>query len=224
MVPRLSSPRLLPLTIVVMLLLLTAKAVTFAEGAESAPGPSVTASATAQPAPGKAMPDVIAASLPRTSPAAISDPNERALLEDLRKRREALDAREHALDERSSLLEAATLRLQSKIDKLSELQRQLDALGTARKQRQDASWNGLVKVYEDMKPREAAAIFDVLDMHVLLQVLDRMNERKAAAVLAAMQPERARFATQMLVQMRLGQDNLVVPLPANAQQSPRIAQ
>ena len=57
-----------------------------------------------------------------------------------------------------------------------------------------------MKVYESMRPRDAASIFDVLDMHVLLEVLDRMNDRKAAAILAAMQPERARMATQMLAQ------------------------
>ncbi len=63
-------------------------------------------------------------------------------------------------------------------------------------------WAGLVQTYEAMKPREAAAIFDALDMQVLLQVLDRMQERRAAPVLAAMQPDRARLATQMLAEMR----------------------
>ena len=46
-----------------------------------------------------------------------------------------------------------------------------------------------------MKPRDAAAIFNDLDMPVLLQVLDRMKEAKAAPILAAMQPDRAREAT-----------------------------
>jgi flagellar motility protein MotE (MotC chaperone) len=60
-----------------------------------------------------------------------------------------------------------------------------------------------VHVYEAMKPRDAATIFDALDMQVLLQVLDRMQDRKAAPVLAAMQPDRARLATQLLAEMRL---------------------
>ncbi len=141
---------------------------------------------------------------------------ERGLLQDLRRRREQLDAREHALEERNAVLEAAEARLQSKIDHMVALQARLDELDHARKQRQDANWSGLVKVYESMKPRDAAAIFDVLDMHVLLEVLDRMNERKAAGVLAAMQPERARLATQMLAQMRLRQDVVALPLPAKS--------
>ncbi len=43
----------------------------------------------------------------------------------------------------------------------------------------DANWAGLVKVYETMKPRDAAAIFNDMDLPVLLQVLDRMKEAKS---------------------------------------------
>ena len=39
-------------------------------------------------------------------------------------------------------------------------------------------------------------------MPVLLQVVDRMKEAKAAAVLAAMQPDKARQVTAELAQMR----------------------
>jgi flagellar motility protein MotE (MotC chaperone) len=82
------------------------------------------------------------------------------------------------------------------------VQRKLEALETAREERDDANWAGLVKLYESMKPRDAAAIFNDLDMPILLQVLDRMKEAKAAPVLAAMQPERARQVTAQLAELR----------------------
>lgn len=210
MTPHLSPPRMLPLTIVVMLLLLSAKAVTFAKDVGAALG------LTSQSAPATSAASPLAEPISGPTPATVvkqapvpgvSD-TERRLLEDLRRRRAQLDAREHALDERNNVIEAAEGRLQSKIDHLSELQGRLDQLATARKQRQDSNWSGLVKIYESMKPRDAAAIFDVLDMHVLLEVVDRMNERKAAAVLAAMEPERARVVTQMLAQLRLKREML----------------
>jgi flagellar motility protein MotE (MotC chaperone) len=72
-------------------------------------------------------------------------------------------------------------------------------------QREEANWRGLVKVYESMKPRDAATIFNDLDMQVLLPVLDRMKDTKAAPVLAAMQPDKARLATTNLAQLRLKQ-------------------
>ena len=74
-------------------------------------------------------------------------------------------------------------------------------------QRQDANWGGLVKLYANMKPREAAKIWDDLETQVLLELLDRMNERKAAPILAAMQPDRAREITEKLAAMRLKRDN-----------------
>jgi flagellar motility protein MotE (MotC chaperone) len=53
-----------------------------------------------------------------------------------------------------------------------------------------------------MRPRDAAAIFDELDLPVLVQILGHMGERKAAPVLGAMKPERARTITAELARHR----------------------
>ena len=86
------------------------------------------------------------------------------------------------------------------------MQKKLEALEADREQREDASWRGLVKVYEAMRPRDAAVIFNDLDMPVLLQVMDRMKEAKAAPILAAMQPDKARDLTTKLATMRIRRD------------------
>jgi flagellar motility protein MotE (MotC chaperone) len=127
---------------------------------------------------------------------------ERSLLLDLRKRRDELDARGRALDQREAVLAAAQAKLAVRVDELNALQAKLETLESARHAHDNANWAGLVRVYETMKPRDAAVIFDALDMQVLLGVLDRMSDRKAAPILAAMQPDRARLATQMLAEMR----------------------
>jgi flagellar motility protein MotE (MotC chaperone) len=131
----------------------------------------------------------------------VSD-SERALLQDLRARRVELDQKEKALTAREQVLAAAEQKLTARVDELSALQARLEQLEAARKQRDEGNWQGLVKLYEAMKPRDAATIFNDLDMPVLLQVLDRMKEAKAAPILAAMQPDRAREATTKLAQMR----------------------
>ncbi len=46
-------------------------------------------------------------------------------------------------------------------------------------------------MYETMKPKEAARVFDKLDLAVLVPVVNAMNPRKMAEVLAAMSPEAA---------------------------------
>jgi flagellar motility protein MotE (MotC chaperone) len=134
--------------------------------------------------------------------------SERDLLQDLRARRAELDARQSALDARQSVLDATERRLAARVDELTALQKRLEALEAQRKEREEANWAGLVKTYETMKPRDAAAIFNDLEMPVLLQILDRMKDTKAAPVIAAMQTDRARDATAKLAEMRLRRNTL----------------
>jgi flagellar motility protein MotE (MotC chaperone) len=134
-------------------------------------------------------------------PPPVSD-SERAVLLELRQRRQELDARARTLETRESVLAAAEQKLGARVTELQTLQRSLETLEAARQQRDDANWQGLVKLYEAMKPRDAAAIFNDLDQPVLLQVVDRMKEAKAAPILAAMQPDKARAVTAQLAALR----------------------
>jgi len=55
-------------------------------------------------------------------------------------------------------------------------------------------------VYEAMKSKDAARIFNTLDLDVLVDVMSRMSDRKISPILAQMEPERARTVTMMLAQ------------------------
>ena len=198
--------RLLPLTMTVIALLFTEKAVGLAREATMLPAQPTATTAPAAPASQigpTAAPSLLSGTTPAVSQAELQT------LQDLRRRRQLLDEREHHLDERNDLLQSAELKLQTRLAELTALQQRLEQVEDARHKRDSANWSGLVKTYEDMKARDAAAIFDVLDLSVMLEVLDRMDERKAAAILAGMLPERARLATQMLAQKRTRQD--IVP-------------
>jgi len=177
------------------------------------PMPQPTAQSTAQSMPQAAAPPVGLATPEAAGPAptmpsgaptttAVGD-GERALLGELRRRREDLDAREAALATREATQMAAELRITARVAELQSLQHKLEALEQGRQQREDASWQGLVKLYEAMRPRDAAAIFNDLDMPVLLGVVDRMKDAKAAPVLAAMQPDKARELTTKLAAARM---------------------
>jgi flagellar motility protein MotE (MotC chaperone) len=131
-----------------------------------------------------------------------ADAAERALLEQLRSRRTEIDRREHAVNEREVVLAASERRLTERIEALAALQARLEAAEQARTEREEAGWRQMVKLYEGMRPREAAAILDELDMAVLVQILGRMGERKAAPLLGAMRPERARQLTAELARHR----------------------
>lgn len=60
----------------------------------------------------------------------------------------------------------------------------------------------LVRIYATMKPKEAARIFDALDMPILLAVMENMKESKSAPILASMSVERARALTEELTNRR----------------------
>jgi flagellar motility protein MotE (MotC chaperone) len=53
----------------------------------------------------------------------------------------------------------------------------------------------LVKMYESMKPKDAARIFEQLQMDVLLEVATNMKERQMAAIMAEMSPDAAKALT-----------------------------
>jgi flagellar motility protein MotE (MotC chaperone) len=221
----LPAPRLLPMTIAAMAALLLVKSVALVRAAvpESALAGAAPAHASAvrppQPvrpeaqmpvAAKSAPPDAAAAAMPAEPP--VSD-SERALLLDLRGRRAELEARDAALAARAAVVAAAEQRLAVRVDELASLQRRLEALETGRQERDEANWRGLVRLYETMKPRDAAVIFNDLDLQVLLPVLDRMKESRAAPVLAAMQPERARQVTAELAQLRTRANTPATPAP-----------
>ena len=177
-----------------------------AQAAASHPAPPAPAKETpAKPAPAKeasrkeAPPPQPAAAPPAEPPV---NEAERALLLDLRARRTVLDAREQALANREATQAAAEQHLNERVAQLTALQTRLEELDQTRRERDEANWRGLVKTYEAMRPRDAAVILNDMDPPVLLQVLDRMKETKAALVLAAMQPDRARTATAALAQSR----------------------
>ena len=170
--------------------------------------PEAPTAAAGTPRPGRAIrpPRTAPPRRPPPSRRAPAEPpvsdSERALLLDLRGRRAELEAQAAALAAREAALAAAEQRLAARVGELGDAAARLEALEADRQAHDEANWRGLVKLYETMKPRDAAAIFNDLDLPVLLPVLDRMKESKAAPVLAAMQPERARQVTAELAQLR----------------------
>ncbi len=204
----LGSIRLLPITIFAISSLLAVKSVELVKAAVPTSDAGHPAAAGAHPtaSPTPQVPAEPAAPPQDAGPPPVTDA-ERVVLLELRQRRQELDARDAALSARESVLIAAEHKLTTRVAELQALQKKLEALEAARKEREDVSWQGLVKLYEAMKPRDAATIFNDLDMPVLLQVVDRMKEAKAAPVLAAMQPDKARDLTARLAQMRTQRDS-----------------
>ena len=124
------------------------------------------------------------------------------LFEDLSQRRKDLDGKERELEMREALLKAAQQEMEQKFKELSSLRSEIQGLLVEQSDEEKQRITSLVKIYEGMKAKDAARIFNTLDLDVLMQVVTEMSERKSAPIIAAMQADRARTVTVMLAEQK----------------------
>ncbi len=124
------------------------------------------------------------------------------ILQDLSKRRDELNKRAAEIGQREALLKAAGVEIDRKIAEMNKIRSALENLLNQQKTAEDARLDSLVKIYQNMKPSNAAAIFNAMQMSDLLPVIARMNERKSSPILAAMDPGKAREVTIELENQR----------------------
>ncbi len=128
--------------------------------------------------------------------------SELELLRDLAGRRGELERRARDLEMRENLLEAAERRIDEKITELRQIEDNIQNMLERNDEKEEAQLKKLVKVYENMKPKDAARIFNQLEMDILLKVARRMRETKIAPVLARMDPTKAKSLTVELATQR----------------------
>lgn len=124
------------------------------------------------------------------------------LFKDLSKRRKVLEDKERALSVREALLKAAEQEINQKYEELLSIRSEIKDLLAQQSEEEQKRIASLVKIYEGMKPKDAARIFNTLDRDVLIQVVSKMSERKSAPIIASMDPDRARTLTIMLMEQR----------------------
>ena len=131
------------------------------------------------------------------------------VLQGLAKRREILDIREEDLALRESVLMTIEQNIDKKIMALKQLQKDVQMVLDEYNAKEDMKIKGLVKVYESMKPQDAATIFADLEMEILLPVASNMKEAKLALVLSKMDAIKARELTiQIANRRRLARDKI----------------
>ena len=171
--------------------------------AASKAGAPKEAAPQADPAKPGAMPPqgVPTLGMPNTRPVS---PAERAILERLQERRKDLEVRARELDMREGLLKATEKKLESRVKGIRQPAEgpasEGDAKGEPPREPQTVEENaarlkGLVTMYENMKAKDAARIFDRLDLRVLAELASRINPRQMGDILANMSPEAAERLT-----------------------------
>src|SRR4051794_22046206 len=152
---------------------------------DDAAKPAVSAPETAKPPEG-----AVASEQPPTI-----SPSERAVLERLQARRQELEARAREIDIRENLLKSAEKRIEGRVEELKAVESRISTSTEQKKEADDARLKGLVTMYESMKPKDAAKVFDRLEMSVLFEISSKIAPRKMSDIMGLMSPEAAEKLT-----------------------------
>jgi flagellar motility protein MotE (MotC chaperone) len=142
-----------------------------------------------------AAPDVGKAEPMRAEQAQIVSPSERAILERLQARRQELEARAREIDIRESLLKATEKRVEARVEELKAIESRITVSSQQKNEAEAMRFKGIVTMYEGMKPKDAAKVFDRLEMPVLFEIASQIAPRKMADILGLMSPEAAERLT-----------------------------
>jgi flagellar motility protein MotE (MotC chaperone) len=147
-------------------------------------------------------------------PVAPTSASERAVLERLQERRGAIDDRSRELDMRESLLQAAERKVDGRINEMKDIEGRIDAGAKAEQAEVDKQLRTVVVMYEAMKPKDAARVFDRLKLDVLVPIATAMKPARMSEILAVMSPEAAeKLTVAMATKPREGASVAAAPMP-----------
>jgi flagellar motility protein MotE (MotC chaperone) len=213
--------RVLPLTLVAMLLVLpikfgalvegfpaVAEQITNGFGAHDRPWATDLKAA----APGQAQAQTQAQAQPLQTPAPIAPAHaplaplascgDPAVLGALADQRGDLEGRARRLADAEAVLAATEVRVNAQVEKLAAVKRGVEGLMQQRSTLAQEDLKRMVAIYEAMKPKDAARIFGDLETDIVIDVLDRMPERRSAPIIAEMPDAKAREVTRVIMQRR----------------------
>lgn len=146
-----------------------------------------------KPAPPESKPDGTPVKMDEAQPQVSA--SERAILERLQARRQEIEARQREIDIRESLLKSAEKRIENKVEEMKAVESRISATQAEQKAAEAQRMKGLVTTYEAMKPKDAARVFDRLEMGVLIEIASAIAPRKMSDIMGLMSPEAAERLT-----------------------------
>lgn len=109
----------------------------------------------------------------------------------LAERKKVLDAREEELNKKAAEIDAQKIAVEKKLAELEEYRTKISTMLQDRIKSDDAKIETLVQVYTNMKPAQAAKIFESMDEDLVIDILTRMKKKSAAEILNLIKTEKA---------------------------------
>ena len=121
------------------------------------------------------------------------------ILQELAERRELLDLRSKEIDRKALQLKVAEEEIDRKLKQLAEYEDRLKNLIQKYNDSEREKIDSLVKLYSTMKPKDAARIFNTLDIDILVSLFGEMKPAIASAILSQMKENKAKEITDELI-------------------------
>jgi flagellar motility protein MotE (MotC chaperone) len=121
--------------------------------------------------------------------------SERAVLESLQSRRQEIETRAREIDIRESLIKSAEKRVEGRLEEAKATEARISSVDQQKNEAEAARFKGIITMYEGMKPKDAAKVFDRLELPVLFEIASQIAPRKMADIMGQMQPEAAERLT-----------------------------
>ncbi|WP_262694994.1 MotE family protein [Kordiimonas aquimaris] len=128
----------------------------------------------------------------------LPDNEEMELITQLRQRRVELETRETQIDIQERLLESTEKRINEKIGQLEQLEERIKSHLRLFEEKETEQLQSIVRIYETMKPKEAAPRFEALALQTQLDLVQLMNPRRVASLMEKMTPQKASILTTEL--------------------------
>lgn len=140
-------------------------------------------------------------------------PGSEELLAAIRERTAQIEVREDEIAERRAVLEIAEEQFARKQAALLEAEEQLAATLSLADGAAERDIDRLTAIYENVKPKRAAEIFNSMDANFATGVLSRMDPAAAAEILTRMEAEKAYAISVLLAARNVNAGD--APPPAN---------
>ena len=114
----------------------------------------------------------------------------------LNQRMKELDAREEEMNRAEVEIQKQKEELERRLNDLESIRRQISSTLEDKVQADDKKIDTLVQVYSNMKPQQAAKVFETMDDGLAIEILGRMKKKPAAEILNLVKADKAQVLSE----------------------------
>lgn len=148
------------------------------------------------PNPENSAADTVKAATAECAPATQPNSEELSHYSKLSERKQQLDLREQELAKLEEELQKQKAEVEDRISKLESIRTEISGVLKEKVEVDEQRVTTLVDFYSNMKPKQAAEVFNSLNEDLAVEVLGRMKKKNAAEIMNLLEPTKARILSE----------------------------